>query len=57
MTSKEKTRKIIEEWIWGLKSGIGDWKKVYTEDYMDLLNKLGVATGVDKLLIEDLKGL
>ena len=57
MTSKEETRKIIEEWIWGLKSGIGDWKKVYTEDYMDLLKKLGVATEADELLLEDLQGL
>jgi len=54
---EEEIRTIVQKWVSGLKSGTGDWKKVYTEDYMDLLNKLGVATEADELLIEDMQGL
>ena len=50
-------REIVAEWIKNLKSGDGDWKKVYTENYMDLLIKLGVANPADKMLLADLKGI
>ena len=40
---KKVAEEEIHKWITNLRSGDGDYKKVYTNNYMDLLLKLGIG--------------
>ena len=50
-------RKTIEQWIASLRSGEGDYKKIYTEDYLLLLQALGLNTPADDHLMIQLSEL
>jgi len=54
---KAVIRSRVEKWVARLKSGDGDWKKFYTENYMELLSILECATTADVSLHKDLKHL
>ena len=50
-------RTTIEQWIASLRSGDGDYKKLYTEDYLLLLQVLGINTPADDHLMVQLSEL
>jgi len=50
-------RITIDTWIASLRSGDGDYKKVYTEDYLLLLKTLGLNNLADDGLLEQLNAL
>ncbi len=54
---KETMKKTIQEWIAKLKSGNGDYKKVYVEDYLNLLAELEISSIADQQLNKDLRNL
>ncbi len=51
---KTKIKEIIQTWVRSLKSGSGDYKIMYVNDWMKLLIKLGLANEADKELLKDL---
>ncbi len=54
---EKETKSKIEKWMTNLKSGNGDYKRVYVEDYVRLLILLGVATKPDEWLLKELTEL
>ncbi len=50
-------RKIVEEWMKNLKSGNGDYKRVYVENYIELLIALDVENIADRELLKNLNDL
>ena len=50
-------RKVIEVWVKNLKSGNGDYKRVYVEDYLELLIALDVENVADRELLKNLNDL
>ena len=47
-------RITIDTWIASLRSGDGDYKKVYTEDYLLLLKTLGLNNVADDDLLKQI---
>jgi hypothetical protein len=50
-------RDKVSEWMKSLRSGSGDYKKVYTEDYLRLLQMLEINNYADDDLLNNLKGI
>ena len=54
MIESEHLKLLIDAWIKGLRSGNGDYKKVYVEDMLSLYKLLGISNPADNQLLDDL---